>query len=97
MNYNYKEPLEYILKLLVTHPEELEVRQEEEGTVVNLYVKANKEDYGIIIGKGGQRIKNIKNILTVKAVKDGVKINIHVDEEGKKESKEETPPAEETE
>ncbi len=84
MQYNYKEPLEYILKLLVNHPEDLEVTQEEDNTVVNLYVKANKEDYGIIIGKGGQRIKNIKNILTVKAVKDGVKINIYVDEESRK-------------
>lgn len=87
MKYDYQEPLEYILKLIVNNPEDLEVTQKEDGTVVDLYVKANKEDYGIIIGKKGDRIKNIKKILTVKAVKDGVKLNIKVDDDnmGRKE------------
>jgi len=90
MKYNYKEPLEYILNLIVNHPEELEVTQKESGTIVDLYIKANPSDYGIIIGKKGERVKNIKKILTVKAVKDGVKLNIKVDDSNvKRESVEE--------
>lgn len=89
MNYNYQEPLEYILKLIVNNPEDLEITQKEDGTVVDLFIKANPEDYGIIIGKGGERIKNIKKILTVKAVRDGVKLNINVDDSNVKREQEE--------
>lgn len=81
MKYDYKAPLEYIYKLIVNHPEDLVVRQEENDTIVNLYITANKEDYGVIIGSGGERIKNVKKILTVKAVRDGVKLNIKVDDD----------------
>ena len=84
MEYNYQEPLEYILRLIVNNPDELEITQKEEGTVIDLFIKANPSDYGIIIGRGGERIKNIKKILTVKAVRDGVKLNIHVDDDNNK-------------
>lgn len=98
--YNYKDPLEHIIKVLVENPDEIEIRQEEEGTVVNLYVKANPSDYGSIIGKRGKMINNIKNLLKVKAVKDGVKININIEDDApkptnKKEAEEETLESEE--
>lgn len=81
MKDNYKETLEYLLKFIVENPNDIEIEQTNEGTLINLNVKANKSDYGTIIGKGGQMIQNIRRILTVKAVKDGVKINIKIDDE----------------
>lgn len=86
--YNYQEPLEHIIKVLVENPEEIEIRQEEDGTIINLFVKANPSDYGSIIGKRGKMINNIKNILKVKAVKDGVKININIDDDAPRPSRE---------
>ncbi|MBP7859535.1 KH domain-containing protein [Patescibacteria group bacterium] len=81
MKDNYKEILEYILKFIVESPKEIEITENVTGTLIDLNVKANKADYGTIIGKGGQMIQNIRKILTVKAVKDGVKINIRIDDE----------------
>lgn len=78
---SYKEALEYMVKLIAENPDEVEVREEVDGTVVNLYIKANKKDYGAIIGRGGQMVQNIRKILTVRAVKDGIKINIKIDDE----------------
>lgn len=81
METNYKEVLEYILKFLVEYPEDLVVTESREGSIVDLNVKANKKDYGTIIGKGGQMIQNIRKVLTVKAVKDNVKVNIKIEDE----------------
>ncbi|NCT55377.1 KH domain-containing protein [bacterium] len=79
-SFNYKEPLEKIITVLVDNPKEVEIREEVDGTIVNLYIKANPNDYGVIIGRGGKMINNIKNILKVKAVKDGIKINLNIDD-----------------
>lgn len=81
MNTNYKEVLDYILKFIVEFPEDIKVTETVDGSVVNLHVTANKSDYGTIIGKGGQMIQNIRKVLTVKAVKDNIKVNIEIDDE----------------
>lgn len=92
MTKNYKEVLEYILKFIVENPEDIKVAETVDGSIVDLHVTANKNDYGTIIGKGGQMIQNIRKVLTVKAVKDNVKVNIKIEDElpGAKTSTEET-------
>jgi|GEM_PF-429247 len=87
---DYQKALELMVKLIAEKPEEVEVTEQTDGTVITLYIKAAKSDYGAIIGKGGQMVQNMRRILTVKAVKDGIKININIDdEEGENKEKEE--------
>ena len=81
MKNSYKDALEYILKFIVEYPEEIVVDEKVDGSVVDLIVTANKKDYGTIIGKKGQMIQNIRKVLTVKAVKDNIKVNIKIDDE----------------
>lgn len=84
---DYQKALELMVKIIAEKPEEVEVTEQTDGTVITLYIKAAKSDYGAIIGKGGQMVQNMRRILTVKAVKDGIKININIDdEEGEKQS-----------
>ena len=81
MKNSYKDALEYILKFIVEYPDEIIVEEKVDGSVVDLVVTANKKDYGTIIGKKGQMIQNIRKVLTVKAVKDNIKVNIKIDDE----------------
>lgn len=71
-----KDALDYILKAIVTKPEEVEITEENNGEVTNFVVKVNKEDIGRVIGKGGKIIKAIRNVIKITAIKEGKRINI---------------------
>lgn len=47
---------------------------------VNLVIHAPKDSIGLIIGKGGQTIKSLRNILRVKATLDKKLIKVTVEE-----------------
>lgn len=85
---DYAKALEYMVKVIAEHPDKVVVTEETDGTVITLFIKAEKSDYGAIIGKGGQMVQNMRRILTVRAVKDGIKINISIDDEDSKPKKE---------
>lgn len=71
-----KDFIEYLLKSIVTKPEELTVEESREGTVVNIRICAAEEDMGIIIGKGGKTIRSIRALAKCKAIKENVKVYI---------------------
>lgn len=93
----YAQALEYMVKIIAENPDEVEITEQTDGTVITLYIKAAKSDYGAIIGKGGQMVQNMRRILTVKAVKDGIKININIDDEEGRTQSEEKPSKKEVE
>lgn len=72
---------EYILKQLVTKPEEVEVTEEESQEGVTIFVKVAAEDMGLVIGKAGATIKAIRKILTIRAIADRVRVNIRLVED----------------
>lgn len=78
-----KDLLDYIVKSLVTHPEAVEIEEENGENVVTFNLKTHPEDIGMIIGKAGQTIKAIRKILVVRALAEnsqmGVFINIKED------------------
>jgi len=59
-----KKVLEYILKGIVKHPEDVVVIEfeEDEGKVIEIVV--NKDDVGQVIGKDGRTIKSLKALLS---------------------------------
>ncbi|MBM2826443.1 MAG: RNA-binding protein domain [Dehalococcoidia bacterium] len=66
-----KELVEYIVKSLVTKPDEVSVEVVPEGrrTVVRLYVAPS--DMGKVIGKGGKVAQAIRNLLKVASTYEG--------------------------
>jgi uncharacterized protein len=77
---------EYIIKQLVTKPEEVSVEEEQSQEGVTLLVKVASEDMGLIIGKAGATIKAIRKILTIRAVADKVRVNIRLLDENRPEN-----------
>lgn len=71
-----------LLKFLVTNTtgsEEFDIEQVVEDGRVILNVEADPEIIGLIIGKEGKTIKNLRKILSILATKDKVGVNINVD------------------
>ncbi len=56
----------------------IEENTDEQG--VNFVIHAPKDSIGLIIGKGGQTIKSIRNILRVKATLDKKLVKVSVAE-----------------
>ena len=76
----YKELLEYIVKNLVTSPEQVEIFEVENDSRTVLKVKVAKEDMGRIIGKEGRIIRSIREIIYAYAMKDSKKVSVDVEE-----------------
>ena len=73
-----KDALEYIVSNIVDGT--VTVDENDQDGFVTLTIHAPKEEIGKIIGKGGKTINAIKNILKIRAIKEGKKIDIQVAE-----------------
>jgi len=79
------ETLQFIVSSIVDHPDDVKIEeQENEDGIINLIINANKEDIGKIIGKEGKVIRSIRNIMKIKAMKQGVRINVTIADSEKK-------------
>lgn len=83
-----KEFLEYLVKSIVPHHEDVEVTEEvrediqdPSKKVYDYKIRVNKEDMGIIIGKEGRVIRSLRLMAKSKAIKDGVLINVELVED----------------
>lgn len=72
--------LVYILKSIVQYPNDVAVEASEVDSSVTFTVSANPDDIGKIIGKSGQTIKAIRNIVKIIATKEGKWVNIELAE-----------------
>ncbi|MBP7842744.1 KH domain-containing protein [Candidatus Woesebacteria bacterium] len=75
-----KNLLEYILIHLVQYPEDVKIdeTQDERGFLYTIHV--NSEDIGRVIGKGGAVIHSIRNIGKIRAIKEGIRARITIDD-----------------
>lgn len=73
-----KDLLDYILKSITGSDDFTITETSPEENVVNFDVVANSDIVGLIIGKEGKTIKNIRKILSIKATKEKVAVNINV-------------------
>ncbi len=70
--------LVFYLIASITGSKEFEVEEKTEGDQIELDVKTKKDIIGLIIGKEGKTIKNIRKILSIKATLEKKIVNINV-------------------
>src|SRR3972149_9061176 len=75
-----KQFLEYVVPNLVTHPEDVAVSEETKEGVMHLMIKVNAEDVGRVIGRSGKIIKSLRQLVRVMAIKQGVRVNVDVED-----------------
>lgn len=87
--------IEYVVKNIVDHPEEVQIERTVDERGVLLKLTVNQEDMGKIIGKGGATAKAIRTLLRVLGAKDDARYNLKiVDLEGDENGGSTAPPAE---
>jgi len=90
-----KKLLEYLAKSIVTKPDAVEINEEKsEGGFLLLKLKVDPEDMGLIIGKGGKIIRSIRNLVRIKAIREGARVHVELIEVPGYEKKEPEPEAE---
>ena len=79
-----KEFIEYLLKQIVSKPEELSVEEQVDPTnnFHSYRVHVSQDDMGLVIGKEGRTIKSLRNLTRAKAIKDGIRMNLELAEIG---------------
>ena len=77
---NDKEFLEYIVKTLVDHPEDVKVDRRVDEMGVLLSLKVNPEDMGQIIGRAGATARAIRNLVRIVGLKNHARVNLKIEE-----------------
>jgi uncharacterized protein len=73
-----KEFVEYVVKALVNHPEDVEVRRSVDDMGVLLELSVNPEDMGKVIGKAGATAKSIRTLLRVLGSRNDARVNLKI-------------------
>lgn len=73
-----KDFVEFIVKQMVSNPDEVEVTRTVDEMGVLITLKVAKEDMGRIIGKGGQTAKAMRVLLRVVGSKNNARVNLKI-------------------
>ena len=73
--------LEYVVKGLVDHPDEVTVTPVERNGMTLYELRLNPEDVGRIIGRQGMTINAIRSLLTAGSARKGLRCTLEIVEE----------------
>ncbi|HEY4510977.1 MAG TPA: KH domain-containing protein [Candidatus Paceibacterota bacterium] len=72
--------LEFVIKGLVDHPEEVKVNRSVDEMGVLLTLDLHSEDMGKVIGRAGNTAKAIRTLLRVVGMKHNARVNLKINE-----------------
>lgn len=73
-----QEFVEYIVKSIVDHPDQVKVSRNIDELGVLLSLEIAKEDMGTVIGKNGQTAKAIRTLLRIIGAKNNSRVNLKI-------------------
>lgn len=73
-----QEFLDYVVKSLVDHPDDVQVERTVDEMGVLLTLKTNPEDMGQIIGRSGNTARAIRTLLRVVGAKNNARVNLKI-------------------
>ena len=75
-----QEFLEYLVKSLVDHPDDVKIdrKVDEMGVLLSLHV--NAADMGQVVGRQGATAKAIRSLLRIVGVKNNARVNLKIEE-----------------
>ena len=78
MELHDKEFLEYVVKAIVSHPEDVSVERTVDEMGVLLTLKINPADMGYVIGRRGQTAQAIRTLLKIVGAKNSARVNLKI-------------------
>ncbi|MBI2611337.1 KH domain-containing protein [Candidatus Gottesmanbacteria bacterium] len=76
-----KDILEYLIKAIVNHPDDVSIDKKDENGSLILSISTHKDDMGKVIGKNGKIIHAIRQVMKVPAIKQNARIRIELKEQ----------------
>ncbi len=89
--------VEYIIKGMVSHPEDVTTERTVDEMGVLITLKINTEDMGTVIGRQGQNARSLRTLLKVVGAKNNARINLKIYEPEGSRNRRERPVTEEVE
>ena len=80
MTKNDQEFLEYLVKSIVDHPDEVKVDRKVDEMGVLLTLKVHQQDMGQVVGRQGSTAKSIRTLLRIVGVKNNARVNLKIEE-----------------
>jgi predicted RNA-binding protein YlqC (UPF0109 family) len=78
--YQDQEFIEYVVKALVDHPEEVKVARKVDEMGVLITLDVHPEDMGMVIGREGMTAKSLRTLLRVIGAKNNARVNLKINE-----------------
>lgn len=75
-----QEFLEYLVKSIVDHPEDVKVDRKVDEMGVLLDLKVNQEDMGMLIGRQGSTAKALRTLLRIVGARHNARVNLKIEE-----------------
>ena len=77
---NDQEFIEYVVKALVDHPEDVKVSRKVDEMGVLITLDVHPEDMGMVIGREGMTAKSLRTLLRVIGAKNNARVNLKINE-----------------
>lgn len=75
-----KEFLEYLVKSIVDHPEDVKVDRKIDEMGVLLTLQVHPQDMGQVVGRLGATAKSIRSLLRIVGIKHNARVNLKIEE-----------------
>lgn len=79
-NAKDREFVEYVVKMLVDHPEDVKVERKIDEMGVLITLDVNQEDMGMVIGREGVTAKALRTLLRVIGARNNARVNLKINE-----------------
>ena len=75
-----QEFLEYLVKSIVDHPDDVKVDRNVDEMGVLLDLRVNQEDMGMLIGRQGSTAKALRTLLRIVGARHNARVNLKIEE-----------------
>ena len=75
-----QEFLEYLVKSIVDHPDDVKVDRKVDEMGVLLSLKVNAQDMGQVVGREGSTAKAVRTLLRIVGIKNNARVNLKIEE-----------------
>lgn len=75
-----KEFIEYVVKMLVDHPDKVKVDRKIDEMGVLITLDVDQEDMGMVIGREGMTAKALRTLLRVIGARNNARVNLKINE-----------------
>ncbi len=72
--------LEYLVKSIVDHPDDVKVDRKVDEMGVLLSLKVNPQDMGQVVGRQGATANAIRSLLRIVGIKNNARVNLKIEE-----------------